>query len=620
MFKGYLPLKSGTKRPSEKVKPENFLNLDQVKNFDNYGGVLDENLIMIDIDDKQQAEILNKILTEKGFKFCSLKTTKGMHFYFKNDGVNANFIKKKLAIGIESDCKIGTKNTVVPLRISGEDRELKIVQDPDALPKFLNKINHVPDFFNMKEGQGRNENLFTYILKLQSAYFTADEIKETINIINKYIFKDPMDQKEIDVILRDESFEKPNFFGGKNGNVLLFDKFANYLKSNENIILINDMLHIYKDGVYIDNSKYIEKAMLKYIPALSKSKRIEVLNYLDLICENKKLADDFLICVNNGVLDTRSKKLEPYSEKFILKNKININYNPNAYDQKLDQVLNQFACNDKEIRALLEEMIGYSLIRTNIYSKSFILTGDGANGKSTYINLVRKLLGRDNVSSLGLNEVGQRFKTAEIFGKLVNLGDDISNKFIEDNSIFKKLVTGEAVSVEKKGQDPFEFCNYTKFIFASNEIPRINDTTSGLNRRIIIIPFNAVFTKDAPGYDPEIMEKITTSAAMEYLFNISLDALQRIINNKGFTNCTAAEKELEQYKRVNDPILEFLEDYGEIAGKAINEVYISYSSWCIEAGIVAFSRIDFSRKICKQFKFNIVRVRAGNNRIRVFSK
>ena len=84
----------------------------------------------------------------------------------------------------------------------------------------------------------------------------------------------------------------------------------------------------------------------------------------------------------------------------------------------------------KSIRALLCEAVGYCFYRRNELRKAFILTGEKQNGKSTYLSLITSLLGRENVTSLDLGELGQRFKPAELFGKLANVGDDIGDDFI----------------------------------------------------------------------------------------------------------------------------------------------------------------------------------------------
>ncbi|MGQ0452340.1 thymidine phosphorylase, partial [Bacillus sp. SS-TM] len=114
----------------------------------------------------------------------------------------------------------------------------------------------------------------------------------------------------------------------------------------------------------------------------------------------------------------------------------------------------KIAVNDKTIRFILEEILGYILFRRNEFAATFILTGNGSNGKSSYLKIIRQLVGEENASSLDLNELDQRFKTAELFGKLANIGDDIGKGYIKESSVFKKLSTGETLNVERKGKDP----------------------------------------------------------------------------------------------------------------------------------------------------------------------
>ncbi len=103
----------------------------------------------------------------------------------------------------------------------------------------------------------------------------------------------------------------------------------------------------------------------------------------------------------------------------------------------MDKTLDKICCKDKQLRLLIEEMIGYTLFRRNELGKAFILTGQGANGKSTLLEVLNELLGEENIASVSLEELNHRFKTFQLEGKLANIGDDISNKYIEDNSTFK---------------------------------------------------------------------------------------------------------------------------------------------------------------------------------------
>lgn len=607
MFKGYVPTKG--KRPTEKIRGRSdFYSLEDVSKLNEYGGVLSDDLIMIDIDDSEASDLLFKIVQELKLQCNVEQTTRGKHFYFKNGDIIKNCIGKPTAIGILADIKLGSKNAVVPLKLNGKIRKFLLeVEELDKLPKWLNIVKSTPDFNNLEEGDGRNQILFNYILTLQAEGFGKLEIKETLNIINNFILKEPIDSKELEVIMRDEAFQKPTFFHKAQ---LLHDKFAAYLKNENNVIKINSILHIYADGVYKANSNDIEKAMINYIPTLTKSKRAEVLSYLELIADDKALSSSDYILVNNGLYNLVNDELIEFNTNYIAKNKIPVSYNPSAYSEVADLTLNKIACDDVQLRALLEEMIGYTLLRRNELGKCFILTGSGSNGKSTLLDVIKKLLGSENCSSISLEEISQRFKTAELYGKLANIADDISNKYLEDNATFKKLVTGETVNAERKGKDPFDFNNYSKLLFSANDIPRINDTSNGLMRRLIIVPFKAKFSKKDKTYDPFVKDKLMTNEALEYLLEIGIQGLKRVLKNRGFTEVESVAAEITEYEKINNPVIAFLDD-AKVENEATKDVYLQYGVYCIDNRLKPLSNIQFSREICKHgFKTKQIRIDA----------
>lgn len=603
MFKGYIPTggKDG-KVPQEEYKNRTkFYNLDEVDKLDSYGGVLADNLIQIDVDNEEESEILLNIVKGLDIQCTVLKTDRGKHFYFINPGIDRRKQGYYTPLGIKIDVGLGVQNAVVPLKLKRKKRKFqKKCDEFQELPKWLTPLTKkVIDFTDMKEGDGRNQTLFNYILTLQSSGFGKEEIRETIKIINKYILQEPLPEHEIETILRDEAFLKQSFY--KKGK-LQYEELAIYLRNNEKVIKINDILHILKDNVYTSDCKQIEKVMLKYIKNSTNAIRTEVLRYLDLLCQETKMSNPKYILVENGIYNLETKKLEDFNSSFIIKNKISWNYNPNAYNKSVDNVLNKISCNDRKLRALLEECIGYCLFRRNEVGKCFILTGEGKNGKSTFLDMIKFFLGKENYSSLGLEELNQRFKSAQLEGKLANIGDDISNKYIDDNATFKKLVTGETINVERKGKDPFDFENYSKLIFSANEIPRINDKSNGLKRRLLLIPFNATFSKKDPDYDPFIKDKILTNDGMEYLLKLALEGLQRIIYNNEFTEVECVQAALEEYEAINNPVVAFIEDVGieDIENEPTKEVHLKYSTWCIENGYKPLSNIQFSKEICKR--------------------
>lgn len=620
MWKGYIPTggRDG-KHPTEEYKDRTeFYKLEEVEKLQSYGGVLKDDLIQIDIDDKEQSDILYKIIKELNINATVLQTTRGKHFYFLNPGIERRKQGYYTALGIKIDVGLGIQNAVVPLKVKGRKRKfLKTVDDIDTLPAWLIPLTKREiNFSTMAEGDGRNSSLYGYILTLQQKGLTKEDIRETIKIINKHILKDPLDEKEIETILRDEAFLKESFYVKSK---LQYEKLATYLRDNEKIIKINDELHIYKNNYYCSDTKEIEKTMLKYINNSTNSTRTEVLRYLDLLCKSAKMTNPKYITLENGIFDLESKKLLEFNSSYIIKNKISWSYNPNAYNETMDKTLNKICCKDKQLRLLIEEMIGYTLFRRNELGKAFILTGGGSNGKSTLLEVLNELLGEENIASVSLEELNYRFKTFQLEGKLANIGDDISNKYIEDNSTFKKLVTGEKVNVERKGKDPFDFKNYSKLIFSANELPRINDLSGGLKRRLIFIPFNATFSKKDKDYDPFILDKLTSHEAMEYLLKLALQGLNRVLINHSFTHAEVCNQVWEEYEAINNPVVGFLED-NDIENEPVKEVYLRYSAWCSENGLKSVSKPVFGREVKKQGYNSDTVIRVNGKQKRVYKK
>jgi len=621
LFKGYVETKD--KRCMEKFKGRTDLKtIDQVQSLPEYAGILGDETILIDIDDAEQAELLMNIVEDKQLNCRVYKTTRGKHFLFKNNGIDKCGTHKQLACGLIADIKVGNKNSYSVLKFNNEKRfiewDIEPHEDYQEVPKWLFPVNSKQEFLDMEAGDGRNQALFNYILTLQASDFTIEEARETIRLINSHVLKVPLKESELDVVLRDDAFKKPIFFKGTN---FLFDKFATYIKNNNHIIKINGQLHLYKDGVYIDGQAEIEAEMIKHISSLNRAKRTEVMSYLNLLIrDNTPTSDASMIAFRNGVFNIATDTFVPFTPEIIITNKINWDYNPAAYSELVDSTLNKIACKDNQVRSLLEEAVGYCLYRRNELGKAFILIGDRSNGKSTFLDMVKTMLGDENIASLDMKELGDRFKTAELFGKLANIGDDIGDEFIANAAVFRKLVTGERISVERKGQDPFEFNNYSKMLFSANNIPRIKDKTGAVQRRLTIIPFDAKFSVDDPDYKPYIKYELREQDCIEYLIQLGLDGLKRVIKNQGFAKSNRVQQELDDYEETNNPIIGFIKEVSQdgIENEPTKDVYKRYQEYCLENNLQPLSNIEFSKQIKKKFNFDIVDKKVNGKKFRIF--
>lgn len=605
LFKGFVPTKDKKCLiPFKDKTSDQLMTYDQIKDLPEFAGILADDVILVDIDVHEQAEIFMDIVEEKQLNCAVYQTSRGKHFLFKNSGIDKCGTHKLLAFGITSDIKVGSKNSYAVLKFNSKERfvewDIEEGSEYQGLPKFSYPINSKIDFLEMDAGDGRNQALFNYILTLQSNDFTVEEARECIRIINNYVLKVPLSESELEVILRDDAFKKPIFF---KGTKFLHDKFAMYLKNNHHIIRNDGNILIYKDGVYEYSLRDIERAMVKEIPSLRNAQRKEVINHLDLICNDVESGSENLIPFKNGILDIETGELLQFSPEHVVSNKIPWNYNRAANSELADQTLDKITCNDLEIRSIIEEMIGSCFYRSSTLGggKCFILTGEGKNGKSTIVYILNKILGLENISALDLKSLNERFSTVRLYKKLANIGDDISEEFNADASNFKKIVTGDRIEAEEKGQLKFEFEPYCKLVFSANVIPRIRDKTGAAQRRLLIVPFNAVFDDSDPNFDPKIKYKLVKQEAIEYFIKIGVEGLKRVLANKRYTTSVKVQKELEEYAERNNPILSFIKDCEDedlhIKNEPVSKVYEKYQGFCIRNGYSALAKNEFSKQI-----------------------
>lgn len=624
LYKGFIKTKGKT--AIEAFKDRNkFRTYEEVKDLDGFAGVLADDTILIDIDDSEQSEIMMNIVEDLQLDCKVYQTSRGRHFLFKNTKIARNRTHVPLAIGLTADIKCGSRTSYEVIKIDGEERfcewDIEQGRTYQQIPKWLFPVKANVDFLNMDAGDGRNDALFTYILTLTANDFDMEETREAIRILNKYVFKEPLGDEELEVILRDEAFQKPVFFMG---SAFLFDKFAEFMKNQAHIIKINNQLHIYQEGVYSNDYKKIESEMIQRIPNLRKTQRKEVIEYMELICEERVQADARYIAFNNGIYDVVTSNLLPFSSEMTITNKIPWNYEPDAYNELADKTLDKLSCGDAVIRSLLEECIGYCFYRRNELGKAFILTGDKSNGKSTFLDCIKAVLGDRNISALDLKELGDRFTTSMMFGKLANIGDDIGDDFLQGSqvSIFKKVVTGNRIKAERKGQDPFEFNPFIKLLFSANDIPRMKDKTGAVLRRLVIIPFNATFTKDDPEYNPYIKYDLIQQESIEYLIQLGIQGLKRILENQEFTKSEQVQQQLDDYETENNPIIAFIAEVGAdaIENQLTSDVFKRYQIFCNDNNMNPMSNIVFSKQINKRLGLTVVQRKINKRNCKIFVK
>ena len=597
---------------------------DEVKDFDNVAVVVPKGYVVLDFDTKSDADIMLQIVEALDLKCRVMRTTRGIHCWFKAPEEDPkNFIKNRLAIGIYCDRKSGGRNAYVKIKQEGKNREwIRKSKEIEVVPKWLSSVSAPSGKFGFKEmgeGSGRNQELFNYIVYLQTKGFTRDEIRQTIEIINSYVLEEPLSDTEIGTICRDEAFKPDDVIAEQIAKAeekkagFSHNDFGDQLIQEFKILEVNGVLYVYEDGFYQADDKIIENKMIELYPGILQRQRSEVLAYIKIkthVNAKDLKVNPYIINLKNTRLDIRSGECLEFTPDAIEFDRIPVVYDPSAYCADLDKMLNRVFLGDREVINLFEEMLGAVLLKHNRYQKAFLFYGNGSNGKSTILDLIKTFLGGRNYSAIALEKVTDRFNTAELENKLANIGDDVDNVTLKDTGTLKKLFSGNAIMVERKGERPYTIEPYATHVYSCNNIPRSFDKSDGFYRRWLLIPFNARFSVDDEDYDPMIGDKITEPTALSYLLNIGIRGAQRLIKKGHFTEPQTVKDALEAYKADNSTVLswiddkELTEDY--FLEKPRDVVYSEFSDWCKVSGIKSSNvtgKKTFFKEVVQKFDF-----------------
>lgn len=209
-FRGYVKTKD--KSPCQKFgKGEPLLTEDDVKDMSEYAGILNGEYTVKDVDDSDEAERLYRLIVDLDLNCRVYKTTRGMHFMFKNgEFCKKGVVKATDALGLGFDVRTG-KNMYIVLKYHNTYRPILRDFDEnrpiDTLPKMLSPIKGAEKLAGMGEGDGRNGALFKHSALLLRNGFTPTEVKRILYLINQYVFAQPLPDEEMKKLTRKEALE-----------------------------------------------------------------------------------------------------------------------------------------------------------------------------------------------------------------------------------------------------------------------------------------------------------------------------------------------------------------------------------------------------------------------------
>lgn len=354
------------------------------------------------------------------------------------------------------------------------------------------------------------------------------------------------------------------YFSSIIGHADEFDELADGEEYFENNETDNTLLAVYqpKIGIYTYNEEKIKKVIAKYNFNMSDKNMQDVIKKLNIFAPLvRRTSDPNLIPLKNGVFDFLSKKLMPYDPSYIFLNKSPIRYNPNAQnititdqngDWDVDSWINSLS-DDSEIQNLLWEVISF-VLRPNFCTDKivFFYAEDGENGKGTFVQMLRNLVGNNATASVNLKQFSERFGLAELPKANAILVDETpTDTKLTDMSALKAIATYDSVSIEQKYHNPVTMKLKIPAVFCINNLYfKSPDTTATFMRRLLFIPFNHCFTGKAK---KEIKsDYIFRKEILEFVLFKALN-----LNCTKYSEPAACKRLLNEFKVYQSPVRVF---------------------------------------------------------------
>ena len=513
-----------------------------------------------------------------------------------------------LPFGLKCDFRCANKGYVI-LPWGSANRSFNKCREISELPpEFTPLIGCKDSLLNLKEGDGRNSTLFTHLMAYKNRGATDEDIEEMADLINRFVFREPMDKKELDQIVEntkkyeaEEGFDNPYVIYTDKGKPSQINSRAvcDYFVNEGSLFVIGGECYQYKGGVYTESSSYVRntiKNMVGYDNLIQQSKIVECYR---LLVDDTRIQrssselnqDSNLINFKNGVWNIKQKKLLPHDSKYL--QTIQIPHEVKDYVPFTETHLYDFFKKTKLPKSDIKMMLKYIAycMTTDFGLKTFMmLVGQSNTGKSVLIRFVENLVGKQNTSALAMHELNVRFYPSQLYGKLLNSCAD--NKTLPLSSIenLKKITGGDLIMHEKKGKEPFFFTSFAKLLFSFNQLPlQLEEKSNAFYKRMrVLMMNNELFLNNE--YVDELCSDESVEEVIPYL--LSLLPLTEIPRTAMSDSC------VESLRQDSDSIHAFLSTYCDDDPDSTiskTEIYQKYSDFCIGSGRESHKKHKFMR-------------------------
>jgi putative DNA primase/helicase len=388
------------------------------------------------------------------------------------------------------------------------------------------------------------------------------------------------------------------------------------LKQTPNkIIAYTGRIQIYYNGRYIPinsmakTENFIKKCLMKLKSGRAVSVKLisAVLNELFTefhelyIPKNSNIT--YINMKSNVLVIQKDGKIEvlPHDEKYNFTYQLPYDYDENATSPIFDKFL-KTSLVDEDLKDVLGEFLGYVLDNNSKkYEKAFFAYGDGSNGKSTLINIIKALFGVENISVVEITDMGDMLKCALMDGKLLNISSDARRNGLE-TSAFKKIVSGEPVLGKYLFKDIYTIENLPKLFVATNKLPFQNgDNSFGYYRRLLLIPFKNIIKDEDKDYE---LESKVIANELPAILNFAIKGMQRLNEQGQFTEAVAMKEAMNTYKESSNHVASFIEeeqyevvDASLKKGTSLIDLFTDFKRWCQTHGHNPYSSSYLSHEL-----------------------
>lgn len=437
------------------------------------------------------------------------------------------------------------------------------------------------------------ENLFDFestCVNTEETLVEMDMSKKFTNSVNSNVPKELIDklvQESLAQQLAERQKDPKQYF---DGNTFVPMYLTKEILKELTVITLSDTkeVYIYENGVYKkggeDSIKQLAQEKLR--DKATRYRLNEVVNYIkndrNVIKDREDLnRETRIINLKNGLYDLKTGKFKPHTPEFLSTIQIPVNYNSKATCPKIDKFLSEVV--SERDGTVVMELTGYSLIAENKMKKAGMFVGAGNNGKTVLLELIRKFIGEENTASESLQDLtNNKYSTANLYGKLLNIASDIGDSKIYQTSIFKALTGGDKIRGEKKFKTAFDFANTARLIFAANKLPKPKDENDdAFFKRWTLITFTNIF--EGKTADENLLVKLTTDEELSGFLNKALEALKELLIRGEFSDNKPVEEIKRTYMVNADSVSAFIEECVErgAGGKVYKDaMYEAYVKWC----------------------------------------